>query len=339
MARVLRGLMNLCGLRRGEVARAEQRGAAGVSARRYRRRLAVLAVRPTRVGHLRRGSSEAAPTQQLLARRDPSMAHMPREPEAFAEQVATLLKRLQPDYMVELTGPRELVVNGRRLDLENLFRLVSHDPERGTEIVEHYLDQLFSGEAATIGSVAFELIRERIMPRIQPETIFNHLCREQVAHVPFVNGTVIVFVIDMPQMTVSVTTEQMVRWGVSAEQLEELARDNLQAHSQELQIQVVTSKEGGKAVILAEQDGYDAARLLLGSLHSQLAPRLGPNFLVATPARDMFVAMTPGPNPFVQRLANRVREDFNRLPYPITPAFFYVTRDGVAGTEPLENAA
>jgi hypothetical protein len=38
------------------------------------------------------------------------------EPEAFAEQVAALLKRLQPAYKVELTGPRELVINGRRLD-------------------------------------------------------------------------------------------------------------------------------------------------------------------------------------------------------------------------------
>jgi uncharacterized protein YtpQ (UPF0354 family) len=267
------------------------------------------------------------------------MSHMPQEPEAFAEQVATMLKRLQPDYAVELTGPRELVVNGRRLDLENLFRLVAHDPNRGTEIVEHYLDQLFSGEAGTIGSLNFDLLRERIMPRIQPESIFNHLAREQVAHVPYVNDTVIVFVIDMPQMTVSVTTEQMVRWGVTPEELDAIARQNLLAHSRELQLQVVTSKEGGKAVILSEQDGYDAARLLLGSLYDQLAPRLGGNFYVATPARDMFVALTADPSPFVQRLANRVHEDYRRLPYPITPSFFYVTRDGVAGTEPLENAA
>lgn len=41
------------------------------------------------------------------------------------------------------------------------------------------------------------------------------------------NGTVVVFVIDLPQVTVSVTTEQMVRWGVQAEELEEIARENL----------------------------------------------------------------------------------------------------------------
>lgn len=268
------------------------------------------------------------------------MAKMPKEPEAFAEHVATMLKRLQPDYVIELTGPRELIVNGRRLDLENLYRLVNHDPERGVEIVEHYLDQLFSGEATALATMSFDLVRERIMPRIQPETIFNHLCREQVAHVPYVNDTAVVFVIDMPQMTVSVTTEQMVRWNVTSDDLDQIARENLDRCSSNLQLQVITSKEGGRAVIVAEQDGYDAARLLMGGLYERLAPRLGGDFLVATPARDMFVALTPRPAQFVSRLTGRVNEDYRRLPYPITNDLFFVTRDGVAGTRgSLENAA
>jgi len=257
---------------------------------------------------------------------------MPSEPTAFAEQVAVLLKRLQPQYAVELTGPRELIVNGRRLDLENLYRLVNHDPDRGTEIVEHYLDQLFSGEAANIATHSFDLVKARIMPRIQPESIFRHLAREQVAHVPFVNGTVIVFVIDLPQMTVSVTTEQMVRWGVTSDDLDALARENLEQQSEDIDLQVVTSKEGGRAIIIAQQDGYDAARLLLGDLHRRLAGRMGGNFYVATPARDMFVALSIGPEPFTRRLQARVSEDYRRLPYPITPDMFYITRDGVVGT-------
>lgn len=261
------------------------------------------------------------------------MPAMPREPEAFAEQVAFMLRRLQPEHAVEITGPRELLVDGRRLDLENLYRLVNHDPDHGREIVEHYLDQLFTGEGIGLTNVAFDFARPRIMPRIQPETIFEHLNREQVAHVPFVNGTAIVFVIDLPQMTVSVTTEQMVRWGVNADELELIARANLDAYAPELELQVVESREGGRAAILAEQDGYDAARLLLSSLFHKLAPRLGGDFYVATPARDMFVALTPGPTPFVDRLKGRVAQDYRRLPYPITADLFYVTRDGVAGTK------
>lgn len=263
------------------------------------------------------------------------MAHMPHEPEAFAECVADMLRRLQPEYAIDLVGPRELLVNGRRLDLENLFRMVNHEPTRGTEIVEHYLEQLFAGEAVQLSTMSFDFAKPRIMPRIQPESIFEHLSREQVAHVPWVNDTVVVFVTDLPHMTVSITTEQLVRWKVSVDAVEEIARENLDNYAPELEIQLVESKEGGRAAILGQHDGYDAARLMLGGLYQRLAPQLGGDFYVAVPARDMFVAFSRGPEPFVRRLHERVDADYRRLPYPICPDFFFVTRDGVAGTKEI----
>jgi hypothetical protein len=46
----------------------------------------------------------------------------------------------------------------------------------------------------------------------------------------------------------------------------------------------------------------------------------------------MFVAMTDGPEPFLERLRARAQEEFKRMPYPICADLFVVTRDGVAGT-------
>lgn len=285
------------------------------------------------------GGYEAPATaaNRIHERRNFTMASMPREPEAFAECVAQMLRRLQPEYAIDLVGPRELLVNGRRLDLENLFRMVNHEPGRGTEIVEHYLEQLFAGESIQLATMSFDFARPRIMPRIQPETIFDHLSREQVAHVPFVNDTVIVFVTDLPHMTVSITTEQMLRWKVSTDVLEEIARENLDNYAPELEVQIVESKEGGKAAILGQHDGYDAARLLMTGMYERLAAQLGGDFFAAIPARDMFVAFSRSPAPFVQRLRERVEGDYRRLPYPICPDFFFVTRDGVAGTKPMSH--
>jgi uncharacterized protein YtpQ (UPF0354 family) len=261
------------------------------------------------------------------------MARMPREPEAFGEQVARILQRHFPDRAVELAGPMDLVLNGKHLGLENLYRMVQYEPSRGVEIVENYLERLMEGD--NIGSMPLPLsvAKPRIMPRIQPISIFEHLDREQVAHVPFVNDTVIVFVIDMPHMTVSITVEQLVRWGLTADDLDIIARENLAQYTPQLEIQFVESAEGGRAAIVAAQDGYDAARLLLGSLHERLAPELHGDFYVATPARDMFLALTCDPKEFVDRLHKRVELDYKRLPYPITNQFFVVTRDGVAGTK------
>jgi len=146
-----------------------------------------------------------------------------------------------------------------------------------------------------------------------------------------VNGTVIVFVTDLPHMTVSITTEQQLRWNISLDEMDEIARNNLNEYAPDLDVQLVESKEGGRAAIISQHDGYDAARLLLGGLYDRLAPQMGGNFYVAVPARDMFVAISANPAPFVSRLQDRVIQDFRRLPYPISPDFYLVTRDGIAG--------
>jgi uncharacterized protein YtpQ (UPF0354 family) len=243
-----------------------------------------------------------------------------------------MLSRMRPDLPIEYTGPRELVVSGRRLDLENLMRLVRADEAHGVEIVEQYLDHLFDEHTFGVTAMPWDVARTRIMPRIQPESIFENLSREQVAHVPWVNDTVIVFVIDLPNMTVSVTTEQMLKWGSSPEELERLARENLLEYTPSLEFRSMDSEEGGRAVLLAMQDGYDASRLLVKGIYESLAPRLGGDFYVAAPSRDMFMALTRDPGPFVERVQERVENDYRRLPYPITDRLFYVTRDGVAGT-------
>ncbi len=260
------------------------------------------------------------------------MSLMPNEPEAFARQVADLLRQRRPEFDVAQTGPRELIVNGRRLDLENLLRLVATDTDRGREIVEQYLDHLFDDDSVAASALPWELAKPKIMPRIQPVSIFDHLSEEMVAHVPYVNDTVVVFVIDMPYMTVSVTTEQMIKWDLEPEDLDDVSRENLLRYTPDLEFRPLESSEGGRAVVLSLQDGYDASRLLLDRLFDRLAPELGGDFLVACPSRDMFLAISADPGDFVDRLRERVHADFERLPYPITDRLFYVTRDGVAGT-------
>ena len=66
---------------------------------------------------------------------------MPREPEAFCEQVVHILRRHFPDREVHHAGPMDLYLDGRHLGLNNLYRMVLSNPDRGVEIVEDFLDQ------------------------------------------------------------------------------------------------------------------------------------------------------------------------------------------------------
>ena len=260
------------------------------------------------------------------------MTHMPREPEAFSEQVVYILRRHFPDKEVTLAGPMDLYLDGRHLGLNNLYRMVLATPDRGVEIVEDFLEQLLEGDDLANVPMPFSIAKSRIMPRIQPDSIFEQLDREQVAYLPFVNRTSILYVIDMPRMTVSITIEQMMRWGIEIDEIDGIARENLAKYQPELKLQIVEAREGGRAAIFNMQDGYDAARLLLETLYARLAPEFKGNFYVAAPARDMFMAISCGPDMFVEKLQQRVATDYKRLPYPISSDLFLVTQDGVAGT-------
>ena len=148
------------------------------------------------------------------------MSNMPREPEAFAEHVLQLIQQELPAEEVELAGPMDVLVSGRHLDLNNLFRMVRCEPSRGDEIVREFLSRITEGEAMMGSAMPLSLVQSRIMPRIQPNSLFEQLDKEQVAHTPWVNDTSIVYVIDMPRVTVSITLEQIIKWGLDIEQIE-----------------------------------------------------------------------------------------------------------------------
>mgnify|MGYP001276228033 CR=1 FL=1 len=109
------------------------------------------------------------------------------------------------------------------------------------------------------------------MPRIQPNTIFNHLESELVAHMPFVNDTSILYVLDMPRMTVSITTEQMLKWGLEIDDLDRIARVNLAAYHSNLKLQIVEADDGGRAAIFNVQDVILIINIILNDGDNYLA--------------------------------------------------------------------
>ena len=79
----------------------------------------------------------------------------------------------------------DLYLDGRHLGLNNLYRMVLSSPERGVEIVEDFLEQLLEGDDLANVPMPYSVAKSRIMPRIQPNSIFEQLEREQVAHAVF----------------------------------------------------------------------------------------------------------------------------------------------------------
>ncbi len=254
------------------------------------------------------------------------------EEREFAENIVSKIKGIHPEYRVEITGPRELNIGGKRLNLENLYRISRTQGKNTSDreaIIINYLEKMFEVHYEVYES--FELVKDKIMPRIQPNKIFNNLDKNQVAHIPWVNDTSILFVRDLPKMTLSLTTENLIKWQVSIEDIEALAMKNLREYG-DFEIKFLEPKKGGRVALIDKQDGYDAARLLMEETREEMIRELGGDYLAGIPARDAFCAVTLKPTALEERLKKRLGFYHKSQPYPISPDWFYVTHDGVAGT-------
>lgn len=227
---------------------------------------------------------------------------------------------------------RQLLVWGESVDLENLYRLVRNNPERREEIVAEIAKGILIAHLPD-GIACLELVRSSIFPRVASDSVFDKVSRDTVAHLPFVNGTSILFMLDFPSSVISITVEDLLRWGVTIEELDQIARRNLSNRAPNLSPRIIEVKAGEFSVMLEEKDSNDAARILLPDLYSRLAPQLGGDFLVGLPTRDVFVAVRAAAWGQVRELEERIGWYFRNSAFPLSRRLFLVTRDGVAGTE------
>ncbi len=256
------------------------------------------------------------------------MATLPIEPEAFTEEVVRRLRQQIHKSRPKITGPLQIVVDGTQVDLEDLHRSIRKgaDPELS---LQHFIDDFINAQRLRDTPIPFELAQARILPLIQPERRLYEARHGEVAAQPFINDTVILYVIDLNGAMTPVSTEQLIRWGINMDDLDLLARKNLADHQPHLELQLFRNDDSS-AAIFNTGDGYDASRLLLEQLHNRLAPELGGNFLVAIPTRDVFIAFPAQSTSFFEKLRQRIDHDFKSLPFPITSDLFLVTMDGVA---------
>lgn len=252
--------------------------------------------------------------------------------ERFGTELVDFARRLFPAVDFEFSRPLDLVVNGHRFKAEDLFRMVQGEPARREEIFESHL-RLFVGFSLQKGSpLPWTTAKPRLMPRIRMEEQVTRSGEHRLACLPFVNDTVISYEIFAKRVRTPVTIDDIKRWGISIEQVDLHARDNLARFKPEVDVEFVNSPDGGRLAVLSGKDGYDAARLLLDSLYEELCSELRGSFYVAIPSRDVFFAFTMRPLGFVDRMMRRFAELRQSSANPICGRPFIVTRDGVAGT-------
>lgn len=252
-------------------------------------------------------------------------------PEQYQRHVLALLRATYPDETFDATPDPLVITYGEaQIGLQNLYTVYANQAlepdDRDTHIREHFwnlLATLSAEQNAT--TLSWEEARERI--RVQFMRVENAGVAPVITY-PFTDEVVIALVIDLPQAYSFVREPDRERWDVTEELLYEQGITNLESGSTGVEIH--GSEGPDRLLAIQTMDGYDAARLLLPAIRKLAVDRLGEPCLAAIPNRDFIILWSrSNSREFHGFVRDKVRQDFESRPYPLTSDVFVVTEAGV----------
>ncbi|HEY8666110.1 MAG TPA: DUF1444 family protein [Tepidisphaeraceae bacterium] len=252
--------------------------------------------------------------------------------EQFVERVLEVVRNKFP--LVKIARAPEqsfsLRVNGNMASLENLYRISVLHPQETKRHVERWMVELLrAAEGFPDQGGSFEEVKERILPMLLPAATSDFNTGSMITQ-PFVNNLVIGYAVDSDRTIAYIPEAVFKKWGLSIDDLHEVALANLSARSEAINAHAAQDEDGRINLILFQtMDGYDASRLLLPNLHERLREHLGSPFAAGIPNRDILLCFR-GDDETVIRLREQIAEDYRQMPHQVTDKLMLVTPDGVA---------
>ena len=251
--------------------------------------------------------------------------------ERFRELVLSRLKVDFPNrgFRANPLDSDSILVDGYQLGLGNLRRKFEQsdrsDKSLETLVREHMA--LFASETnhAFRFPKSLEEARERLLPQIMPAAFAGDTNQVRI---PIGGGLIAGIVADDNRAYLYMMWETLGKWSVSQEDVYRIALQNLELRSKGLKLQEF--KRGGTTFIAAGAgDGYDAARIMLPGLKKLIGEKLGFPFNFGIPNRDFLICWSASVDEESRRFVNeRLKEDFQKQPYPISCSVFQVAADG-----------
>jgi hypothetical protein len=246
----------------------------------------------------------------------------------FVQRVLEIVQAKFPlEKIATAEQPFALNINGHVASLENLYRLTRLSPKTLRRQAERWVVELLRAADAPDATANLEEVSQRVLPMILPDG--GPLVAGTFSQ-PMVPGLVIAYAVDNDRTIAYVSETRFKQWGISADELHELALTNLSSRSAEINAHAAQDDQGRVNLMLFQtMDGYDSSRLLLPSLHQRLREYLGSPFAAAIPNRDILLCFR-NDEETVERLRPQVKADFQRMPHQITAQLLLVTLDGIA---------
>lgn len=263
-------------------------------------------------------------------------ARLPLPPEEYTQLAAEVYTELMKSAKPEISKPLELATGpGSALRLDNAYMSYLNnfdidDNIDARKLLADWLEHLWGEQKEGLGP--FEDIRGLVYPVVRAkgfarETRVNVLRRDLLA-----DELELFAAVDTGRTLRFLSRDDLAQWdGVSEDDVFFYARENLLALSAEVEMQALANEDGKPcAVIIATNDGHDAARVCLPTFYEKLAAVLGPNLLVGLPNRDFLIVLSADDAGLVANVANQVKIDAQTRPYAISGKLYRLNADGLA---------
>jgi uncharacterized protein YtpQ (UPF0354 family) len=255
------------------------------------------------------------------------------EMRRFRAQVLEILHQKYPQLQAKAGGEDSFIeieagTKAGAIDLTNLQRTVSQlsTGEQQAAITD-YVDRLVErvGKVDDASRSSWAEMGERLRPRLVSTAIGQAAPTMLVR--TFATGALNAYVLDHGRQVEYVQRDMLGPWSVDSQRVHDTAVANLEALSEDVEIELREARGGGHFTAIDTDDSYDAARLVLPRFRARLLAALGTSIFAGIPNRDFLLAWSADA-PF-GLFADKVAKDFGQQPYPITDTIFHVDGDGV----------
>jgi hypothetical protein len=255
-------------------------------------------------------------------------------PKQLQKESLAILKKDYPSRKFS-AGPDEdvILMDQAQLGLDNLYNKLCSESltasERAKQIRRHFGNILAMVDAHDAQKPqTWADAKEMVYLQLAPESYLQPLiAKMQLMHRPLTEGILVAVVLDAADGYGYVRREDREKWQVSEAELFDQAQQNLERSAREITLHEGRSTD--KLLAIQENDGYDAARILVPSVRKHAAELLGEPFLVGIPHRDFIVMWSTANSPeFHRSTRDTLAGDFATQPYSISGDVFEVWADG-----------
>ena len=255
-------------------------------------------------------------------------------PEVFAQKALDLARSKFPLLEVKLVEGFQIQIDSSWLNLGNFYRAYIASPDRFESILLPALTTAVQvqgwGERESMPPL--EIVRDRVMPMLYPETLWQENL-SAIVGTPWIAGLVVLYVVDESNAYWYVRDELLEQWNMSEDELHELALENLDDYFEQspMEMAVAQSEEGQATMMMPDKpDTYNTVRLLSDRFLTRMREVVQGDLAVGAPGRDVFVAVSMKSPEIIKQVRTQVSRDYQQTDHPLTDRMLLVTADGVS---------